>query len=30
MWAGGFSFFSGVSMNGAIALVMWEGSREVE
>jgi ATP-binding cassette subfamily B protein len=30
MWAGGFSFFSGVSMNGAIALVIWKGSLEVE
>jgi len=30
LWAGGFSFFSGVSMNGAIALVMYEGSKEVE
>lgn len=30
IWAGGFSFFSAVSMNGAIALVMYEGSKQVE
>jgi len=27
IWAGGFSFFSAVSMNGAIALVIYEGSK---
>jgi hypothetical protein len=30
MYAGGFSCFSGISMNGAFALVIYRGSIEVE